>query len=139
MQPVKSSLPALIGVLLLVGLFAFTSTLQAKSVGGRYLAHGAGGWSCADALAVHQGDNPQSQAELDGFLAGYFTAVNIIINNTYDILAGERHTEAKIQVMQICRANPNDTLGNAAATFTSDAYHRRHSVPPDLQHRSRPD
>jgi len=135
MQQIRS----LIIVWLLVGLFVLTSTAQAKSVGGRYLAHGAGGWSCADALAVYNGNNPRSQAELDGFLAGYFTAVNIIINNTYDILAGERHTEAKSKVMEICRANPEDTLGNATAAFTSDVYHRRHSLPPDLQNRRSPD
>lgn len=123
-------------VFFVLGCFALMSVAEAKSVGGRYLAHGAGGWSCADAIAVHEGDNPRNQAELDGFVAGYFTAINIVINNTYDILAGEHHTQAKQGVIEICREDPDDTLGNAAATFTSNAYHTRHSVPPDMQHRS---
>lgn len=101
----------------------------AKSVEGRYVAFGPGNWSCEQAVAVAGGDHPGSQGRLDGFIAGYLTATNVILHNTYDIQAGRSRAEAKREVLAFCRDHPGMKLSNALAALTQRQYPNRQSVP----------
>lgn len=103
---------------------------SAKSVAGRYVAFGPGNWSCADAVAVAEGNNPRSQGRLDGFVAGYLSATNVILRNTYDIQGGQPASAAKARVLAFCRDNPSVKLANALAVHTQRQYPDRQSVPP---------
>lgn len=111
---------------LLVGV---NGGVAAKSVEGRYVAFGPGNWSCEDAVAVAAGNHPGSQGRLDGFIAGYLTATNVILRNTYDIQAGTSDATAKRQVLAFCRDNPSVKLSNALAVHTQRQYPDRQSVP----------
>ena len=115
-------------LLLSVLLFAHGGAV-AKSVEGRFVAFGPGNWSCEDAVAVEAGDHPGSQGRLDGFIAGYLTATNVILRNTYDIQAGTSDATAKRQVLAFCRDNPSVRLSNALAVHTQRQYPDRQSVP----------
>ena len=112
--------------LLLVGV---NGTAVAKSVGGRFVAFGPGNWTCQDAVAVAEGNHPGSQGRLEGFIAGYLTATNVILRNTYDIQAGQPTSAAKRQVLAFCRDNPSVKLANALAVHTQRQYPDRQSVP----------
>ena len=101
----------------------------AKSVEGRFVAFGPGNWSCEDAVAVAAGNHPGSQGRLDGFIAGYLTATNVILRNTYDIQAGQPASAAKRQLLAFCRDNPSVKLANALAVHTQRQYPERQSVP----------
>lgn len=119
-------LPAFIAAIALV---AMPTLVAAKSVEGRFVAFGAGNWSCADAMAVAEGNHPGSQGRLDGFIAGYLTASNVILRNTYDIQAGSPASAAKTAVLAFCAENPDVTLANALAVHTQRQYPDRRSVP----------
>ncbi|KTG17134.1 MULTISPECIES: hypothetical protein [unclassified Guyparkeria] len=110
-------------------LAAVNGSVAAKSVEGRFVAFGPGNWSCEDAVAVAQGNHPGSQGRLDGFIAGYLTATNVILRNTYDIQAGKSDAAGKRQVLAFCRDNPSVRLSNALAVHTQRQYPDRHSVP----------
>ncbi len=116
---------------LVVALSLSVGTGWAKSVEGRYLAFGPGNWTCEDAVAVAQGNHPGSQGRLDGFIAGYLSATNVILKNTYDIQGGQPLSAAKARVMGFCRDNPSMVLANALAVHSQRQYADRHSVPQD--------
>ena len=116
-------------LLLSVLLVGVNGTAVAKSVGGRFVAFGPGNWTCQDAVAVAEGNHPGSQGQLDGFIAGYLTATNVILRNTYDIQAGQATSAAKRQVLAFCRDNPSVKLANALAVHTQRQYPDRQSVP----------
>ncbi len=127
----KPTLRALAAPGFAVALCLPTGTGWAKSVEGRYLAFGAGNWSCENAVAVAEGNHPASQGRLDGFIAGYLSATNVILKNTYDIQGGQPLSAAKTQVLAFCRDNPSVVLANALAVHTQRQYPDRHSVPKD--------
>ena len=111
-------------------LVAMPTLVAAKSVEGRFVAFGPGNWSCEDAVAVAEGSHPGSQGRLDGFIAGYLTASNVILRNTYDIQAGQPASAAKQAVLSFCADNPSINLANALAVHTQRQYPDRRSVPP---------
>jgi len=115
--------------LLILLLTALAGVAAAKSVAGRYVAFGPGNWSCAEAVAVAEGNNPHSQGQLDGFVAGYLSATNVILRNTYDIQAGKPLPAAKRSVLAFCRDHPSVKLANALAVHTQRQYPDRRSVP----------
>ena len=117
--------PLLVSLLLL----GANGIVAAKSVEGRFVAFGPGNWSCEDAVAVAAGNHPGSQGRLDGFIAGYLTATNVILRNTYDIQAGQPASAAKRQLLAFCRDNPSVKLANALAVHTQRQYPERQSVP----------
>ncbi|TKA89006.1 hypothetical protein FAZ79_07480 [Guyparkeria sp. SB14A] len=112
-----------------VAVALMPSPATAKSVEGRFVAFGPGNWSCADAVAVAEGNHPGSQGKLDGFIAGYLTASNVILKNTYDIQAGESASSARTAVLEFCAEHPGVNLANALAVHTQRQYPDRHSVP----------
>lgn len=116
---------------LVVALSLSAGTGWAKSVEGCYLAFGPGNWACEDAVAVAEGNHPGSQGRLDGFIAGYLSATNVILKNTYDIQGGQPQSAAKARVLEFCRDNPRMVLANALAVYTQRQYPDRHSVPKD--------
>ncbi|MFW6021210.1 MAG: hypothetical protein ACOCPR_03890 [Guyparkeria sp.] len=125
-DPIASAAAAVIAAAALV---AMPALVAAKSVEGRFVAFGPGNWSCEDAVAVADGNHPGSQGKLDGFIAGYLTASNVILENTYDIQAGEPVSAARKAVLEFCAENPTVNLANALAVHTQRRYPDRHSVP----------
>ncbi|WP_322521249.1 hypothetical protein SR882_10885 [Guyparkeria halophila] len=121
--------PAGIVSIITAVLVAMPTLVAAKSVEGRFVAFGPGNWSCADAVAVAEGNHPGSQGRLDGFIAGYLTASNVILRNTYDIQAGEPASAARAAVLDFCAENPDVNLANALAVHTQRQYPDRRSVP----------
>ncbi len=121
--------PPVLALVVAAGLGGMPALAAAKSVEGRFVAFGPGNWSCEDAVAVAEGDHPGSQGELDGFIAGYLTASNVILKNTYDIQAGESASAARDVVLEFCAENPTVNLANALAVHTQRRYPDRHSVP----------
>ena len=116
-------------LLLSILLVGVNGTAVAKSVQGRFVAFGPGNWTCQDAVAVAGGNHPGSQGRLEGFIAGYLSATNVILRNTYDIQAGNTASAAKRQVLAFCRDNPSVKLVNALAVHTQRQYPDRQSVP----------
>ncbi|MFP4462788.1 MAG: hypothetical protein ACLFO0_02925 [Guyparkeria sp.] len=125
-DPIASAAAAVIAAAALV---AMPALVAAKSVEGRFVAFGPGNWSCEDAVAVADGNHPGSQGKLDGFIAGYLTASNVILENTYDIQSGEPVSAARKAVLEFCAENPRVNLANALAVHTQRRYPDRHSVP----------
>ena len=122
--------PAAIVSIITAALVAMPTLVAAKSVEGRFVAFGPGNWSCAEAVAVAEGNHPGSQGRLDGFIAGYLTASNVILRNTYDIQAGKTASAAKTAVLAFCAEHPGVNLANALAAHTQRQYPDRRSVPP---------
>lgn len=116
-------------LLLTVLLVGIAGGAAAKSVEGRYVAFGPGNWNCEDVVAVAEGNHPGSQGRLDGFIAGYLSATNVILSNTYDIQAGKPASAARSRVLAFCRDNPSMKLANALAVHTQRQYADRQSVP----------
>ncbi|MFO7808843.1 hypothetical protein [Guyparkeria sp.] len=129
MPCIKRFSPLVPAFLAAMALVTMPTLVAAKSVEGRFVAFGPGNWSCADAVAVAEGNHPGSQGRLDGFIAGYLTASNVILKNTYDIQGGEPASAAKTAVLAFCTESPDVDLANALAVHTQRQYPDRRSVP----------
>lgn len=129
MSRIERSSAVVAGLVAATALVVLPTFVAAKSVEGRYVAFGPGNWSCADVVAVADGNHPGSRGRLDGFIAGYLTAGNVILRNTYDIQAGQPASAARTAVLAFCAENPGIKLANALAAYTQRQYPDRRSVP----------
>ncbi|MGC9456703.1 MAG: hypothetical protein ACP5DC_04180 [Halothiobacillaceae bacterium] len=122
---------------LVVFLVALTASqlAQARTFQGEYVAYGIGTQPCADYSAARvQGG--EAMARVAGFVEGYLSAFNVIVPNTYDILAQDPTSEVIRWLDEHCRAHPAKSLTDALATFTVIRYPDRANLNPATEPRT---
>lgn len=120
----KSLLTALPAALLLS-----LQPVQAKDVKDRHAAIGPGADQCANFTAARRG-NPGKEYDYRLFISGYFSAFNVIVPNTYDIMGGKDMDELVRWMDDYCAARPNELFVNAVAQLTVAMYELRYNLPP---------
>jgi len=99
--------------------------IQARDFEGGYAAYGAGAEPCSRyVLAMEKGTN-----DVDFFtnwLIGYFSAFNVIMPNTYNILGESDFPSAQGWLDRHCRRYPKELFVNAAARLTEVLYPTRY-------------
>ncbi|MFW2374126.1 MAG: hypothetical protein ACN4GM_13460 [Gammaproteobacteria bacterium] len=131
--------------LLLVTLFLLQQTfVQARDFEHGYAVYAAGSEPCAQYLVAEQ----QGGGEYDyyiNWLIGYFSAFNVIMPNTYDILGENEFTMVQNWLKDHCRKFPKELFVNAAARVTEVLYPTRYqsslkkTIPESRDKASRPE
>lgn len=112
-------------LLLIAVLLLQHAPTQARDFENGYAVYAAGSETCSKYLAAEQrGGN-----EYDYFinwLIGYFSAFNVIMPNTYDILGENEFTMVQNWLNNHCRKFPKELFVNAAARVTEVLYPARY-------------
>ena len=96
-------------VVLAAGL-ALAGSASAADARGAYQAVGVGANSCAQYLAA-----PRDVGQVVGvWLSGYFTAMNQVLPNTSDVLAGRTDADLEQALVSACTKQPTMLLADAA-------------------------
>lgn len=111
-------------------MLSCVSTVQARDYQQQFATYGAGDYSCSTySKAMAAGDEREDQ--IRQWLAGYFSAFNLIIGDNYDIF-GSTDFEGMVKwVDERCKKYPNANLTNTVARFTEVVYPYRVQVKPD--------
>lgn len=112
-------------LLLISVLLLLQAPLQARDFENGYAVYAAGSESCGQYLAAEQ----QGGNEYDYFinwLIGYFSAFNVIMPDTYDILGENEFTMVQNWLNDHCRKFPKELFVNAAARVTEVLYPARY-------------
>lgn len=103
----------------------------AKDIGGQYAVHGVGADTCQHYLAAReQGGGTLLQYEI--WLAGYFSAFNLIVSNTYSIMGQRSLEEFWVALDEYCGANPDELFVVAISTVTMVVYPDRQNLSPHV-------
>lgn len=94
----------------LVLSLAFAGSAAAADGNGRYAAVGVGANTCAQYLAA-----PRDVGQVVGvWLSGYFTAMNQVLPNNGDVIAGRSDDELEQSLVKTCSSQPGMLLSDAA-------------------------
>ncbi|MCW8956800.1 MAG: hypothetical protein OQL09_07955 [Gammaproteobacteria bacterium] len=114
--------------LLLIAILLVPNTLlQARDFENGYAVYAAGSETCSQYLAAEQ----QGGVEYDYFinwLIGYFSAFNVIMPNTYDILGENEFSMVQNWLNDHCTKFPRELFVNAAARVTEVLYPARYQT-----------
>ena len=112
----------------LLGLI-WLGSAGAKDIGGEYAVHGVGGDTCQLYVAARAAGGAQ-QVQYEIWLAGYFSAFNLIVSNTYSIM-GKRGVEHFLDALdQYCEQSPDDLFIEAIAAVTMVVFEERQNLSP---------
>lgn len=112
-------------LLLIFVLLLSYAPLQARDFENGYAVYAAGSEPCSQYLLAEQ----QGGGEYDyyiNWLIGYFSAFNVIMPNTYDILGENEFTMVQTWLNDHCRKFPKELFINAAARVTEILYPTRY-------------
>jgi len=118
--------PITAGLLALL-LTVMAGTTQARTFQGEYVAFGVGTLPCSQYSAARVSGGGL-MVQMSRFIEGYLSAFNLIVPNTYDILAGKDIAEAYQWLDRHCRANPEMSLTDAVASLTVYLYPNRSNL-----------
>ncbi len=99
--------------------------LQARDFENAYAVYAAGSKTCSQYLAAEK----QGGADYDYFinwLIGYFSAFNVIMPNTYDILGENEFSMVQTWLNDHCTKFPREPFVNATARVTEVLYPTRY-------------
>ncbi|MCC6918263.1 MAG: hypothetical protein IT548_03610 [Alphaproteobacteria bacterium] len=89
---------------------ALAGAASAADARGGYQAVGVGANSCAQYLAA-----PRDVGQVVGvWLSGYFTAMNQVLPDTTDVLAGRTDADLEQALVSACQKQPTQLLADAA-------------------------
>ncbi|MFP4155932.1 MAG: hypothetical protein ACLFSG_09580 [Halothiobacillaceae bacterium] len=112
-----------------LGLSLVVAGAEARTFQGEYVAFGVGTQPCVDYTAARAQEGEMME-RVSGFIEGYLTAFNVIVPDTYDILA-QAPTSVVIEWLDDhCLANPAQSLTDALAAFTVVRYPDRANMNP---------
>lgn len=102
---------------------------EAKDISGEFAVHGVGAEPCTAYLESRAAGAGQI-LEYEIWLAGYFSAFNLIVSNTYSIMGG-RGMEVFWQALdEYCNAKPEALFVTAISTVTMAAFPERQNLSP---------
>jgi hypothetical protein len=112
-------------ILLITGLLAASFSASARDFEDSYAVYGAGGDNCSTYLeAMEKGGK-----ELDYFVdwvVGYFSAFNVIMPNTYDLLGETDFPTAQRWLERDCQRYPRQLFITAVIKLTETLYPMRY-------------
>ena len=115
---------------LLLVVLSFTQPALARDYKQQFATYGAGEYSCSDySKARVAADEEENQ--IRQWLAGYFTAFNLIVGGTYDIFGSTDFDGMISWLDDRCGKYPNANLTNTVARFTEVTYPYRKQIKPE--------
>ncbi len=123
-------------ILLLLALLLFSSLNYAKDIDQAYKVYGAGSFTCKQYLHARRKD-PVAEIKFRHWLAGYLTAFNLIVVNTYDIMGTYDFNKALKWLDRHCRSNRKANMANAVAELTTILYPDRININPKADNKAK--
>lgn len=115
----------------IAGLVLLSGAALAKDISGEYAVHGVGGEPCGLYLEARAAGGGR-QLEYEIWLAGYFSAFNLIVANTYSIM-GDRGMEHFLEALdQFCMAQSGELFITAVSNITMVVFPERHNLSPNV-------
>ncbi len=123
-------------ILLTLTLLCFSSINYAKDIDQAYKVYGAGSFTCKQYLhARHQ--DPVAEIKFRHWLAGYITAFNLIVVNTYNIMGTYDFNKALKWLDRRCRSDKKAIIANAVAEMTTILYPDRVNINPQADNKAK--
>ena len=102
---------------------------QAADAQGNFLGYGAGTqMRCAEFSAT----GVLADSPLEAWLMGYVTAINIVTEDTYDIVGSGGGEALYKAIAEVCKQNPEADLVEAVEPALQSLADSRHRVPPHM-------
>lgn len=112
-------------IFLLLILSSHASNVHARDFEDGYAVYGAGAEPCSSYLTAMQKGGLELEFFID-WLIGYFSAFNVIMPNTYNILGETSFPAAQGWLERHCKRYPNELFVNATARLTEVLYPTRY-------------
>jgi hypothetical protein len=131
---------AIINSLFGVLLAAMVADANAMDGKGHYFAYGLGQKTCVDyikfrekKLEALEGHERYTKDELyvivdkvvEHWIAGFFTAHDLYVADTYDVVGKTTMEEVKVRLEQICRSNTKQYFSEAVVTLAQELHPKR--------------
>jgi len=121
-----------------VWLAAGASAVPAMDSNGRYFALGAGSRPCTDYTKFREKRLEKFTPEqydtadviVEHWIAGYFTAHNFYVTDTYDVVGTVTIDQIEDRVETYCRANPNNRVAEGVAAIAQQLHANRIRLDP---------
>ena len=126
-------LPALILALLLCAL---PLASPAKDIDGEHAVFGMGSESCETYLKARRAGGDASQPFIDWIYA-YFSAFNVIVNNTYNIAGSRGSNEILNWLDTYCGGSRRALFVAAVADLTQRLFPQRANISPNSDNKSK--
>jgi hypothetical protein len=115
----------------IAGLLLLPGAVPAKDISGEYAVHGVGGEPCSLYLETRAAGGGRL-LEYEIWLAGYFSAFNLIVSNTYSIM-GDRDMAHFLDALdQYCADQPGELFVSAISNITMLVFPERHNLSPHV-------
>jgi hypothetical protein len=131
---------ARLALAVVVMIVAGSPMLYAIDANNRYFAYGVGQRSCQDYLNFREKRMPTLEGYerfskddlyeivdkvIEHWIAGFLTAHNLYVSDTYDLAAGSTMDELKARLEQSCRANTKQHFAEAMITLAQELHPQR--------------
>lgn len=109
-----------------------TGLLQAKDYNQQFATYGLGDSSCQQYLDARAG-SPETENLYRSWLAGYATAFNLIVPDTFDIFGSTDFNGMIDWIDNYCKKFPHSNMTNTVARFTEVVYPYRVTFKPEVK------
>lgn len=111
-------------------------TVHAKDVDGEFAAFSVGGEPCAHYLDARRHGGGSERRYLE-WVKGYFTAFNLIVANTYDIIGDRNLRQLQNWLEERCSDDQELLFVNAVAELSERLYPNRKNLAPGKNNAAR--
>lgn len=114
-------------------LYIFTPLVLAKDVEGRFATFGLGAEKCQIIINSQSIDSLNENQQLKSWVSGYFSAINLMFDNTYNIIGKTSLDGINSWLRQYCAQNENDLVITALTVLTQELYQDRVNFSPETK------
>ena len=123
-------------IILFLAFIAGSSLVEAKDFDGEHAVFGAGAQQCDNYLQARRAGEEATKVYRDWVFA-YFSAFNVIVNNTYNI-AGERGSNEILSWLDnYCGGSKRTLFVSAVADLTQRLYPQRVNISPNSDNKAK--
>jgi hypothetical protein len=119
-----------------IALFLVSAGLSntlAMDSNGRYFALGAGSRFCEDYIKFREKrlenltleQYEMARVIVEHWMAGYFTAHNFYVTDTYDVVGTVTMEQLKDRIEKFCRSNPSNRIAEGVAAIAQELHTNR--------------
>ncbi len=123
-------------LILLLVLCSPLTLIDAKDFDGEHAVFGAGAQNCGDYLTSRRQGPVETQQYTDWVFA-YFSAFNVIVNNTYDITGERGSNEILNWLDNYCSGSRRTLFVSAVADLTQRLYPQRANISPSSDNKAK--
>ena len=121
---------------LIIAILAFAHPLHAKDFDGEHAVFGMGAEQCETYLKARRA-GPEASQPFTEWVFAYFSAFNVIVNNTYNIVGERGANEVMNWLDNYCGGSRRSLFVTAVANLTQRLYPQRANISPQNDNKSK--